>query len=754
MDPIDLKFGNPNAAYLVIFVVFIAAIGIWSAIASRSARSKFASGAVGEDRIPRGSTWISMCLSILGLTFLCFALTDFRWGKADVVVQQQGLEVMFILDVSKSMLARDASPDRLTRAKQQIKDIVNEMAGDRIGLVAFAGGADQLVPMTKHYSDFTEALDLASPDSIQLGGSQLGEAIKEAGKGFMSKTNGHKTIVIFTDGEDHESNPVAAAKALHQETGARIFTIGLGDVLGSLVPDIDPSLGTTYVRHDGEPVRSKLNGKILQQIADSSNATYIPAGTRRVNMADFYHRFVANVDKQDFESAKFKAYLPRFQWFAFVGFLLLVSEAIWSTRSRRTNKRAPAVVSVALFAVFANSMLSPSLAIGQTTADTQQQNQRSVAKQINQANQLIADGKSPQAVKLLSEMDETVVDAQGYVDQRDYNLGVAYYRGGDLESAASYFANTARSKNTDIAARSRYNLGNTLYSQAMSSLFTPDENQSGEGQSASSEKLERVKQNLKQAISSYRSALRIQPNSEEGKDARANIEVAYQALKELQEAEEQEPDSQDQQNKEQEENQDQEENKEQQESADQNQDNSDQQDQENKEQQEDGQQEDDQQEDGQQQGDNQQQENQSGEPGESEPQDGNSDAGDQPNDKNDPKSGENQQDQSGENDGDQSQENQNQPEQSGDKDDGTGEDEAPIDGELKSAGDDKEGPPPQPSLSGQARDTAKISKGEALKMLQALRDREMERKRVQLQRARLIRERLRNYRQFQVEKDW
>ena len=145
------------------------------------------------------------------------------------------------------MLAEDATPNRLRRAKQQIKDMVDEMAGDRVGLVVFAGEADQAVPLTSHYDDFKQVLDSVGPHSVPVGGSQLSVAIESAAKAFIGKTSDHKTIVLLTDGEDQESDPVQLAKDLHQQEGVRVFTIGLGDIdRGARIPDAQ-SRSQSYV---------------------------------------------------------------------------------------------------------------------------------------------------------------------------------------------------------------------------------------------------------------------------------------------------------------------------------------------------------------------------------------------------------------------------------------------------------------------------------------------------------------------------
>ena len=274
----------------------------------------------------------------LSILLLIFALTDVRWGKVWREVPQTGIELMFVLDVSRSMLAEDVTPSRLSRAKQQISDTIDELAGDRIGLVVFAGQARQLIPMTSHYDDFKQSLQSVDTNSVRRGGSRLGDAIRVATEGFLSKTNDHKAMMILTDGEDQESTPLAASKQAFDKHGVRIFTIGLGDLeQGARIP-IRSEQSRSYLQHEGQQVWSKLNGKVLAEIATTTDGAYIPAGTKRVNMADVYHNYIANVEQQEFESAKINSYAARYQWFVGPALLLVLLDIFWPViRARRSR---------------------------------------------------------------------------------------------------------------------------------------------------------------------------------------------------------------------------------------------------------------------------------------------------------------------------------------------------------------------------------------------------------------------------------
>lgn len=331
----DIQIGNPQQLWLLSFVAIGLLLTAWAIVSRRRAALKFATARLRKLILPSGSQlrhWLSAVFVAACLSLLTMALLDIRWGKTWREVPQKGLEIMFVLDVSRSMLAEDVVPNRLDRAKQQIKDMLDEMAGDRAGLVIFAGEPRQSVPMTSHYEGFKQALNSVGSHSIRLGGSRLGDAIALAANGFLNKTNDHRTMIVFTDGEDQESEPVDIARKLNAERGIRIFTVGLGDMdQGARIPDEESRQG--FVQYEGQQVWSKMNGQILNQIATETGAAYIPAGTKRVNMSDVYHRYVANIDKQEFETAKINAYVARYQWFIAPALAFLLLEVLISTRS-------------------------------------------------------------------------------------------------------------------------------------------------------------------------------------------------------------------------------------------------------------------------------------------------------------------------------------------------------------------------------------------------------------------------------------
>lgn len=321
-----------NWLWLVIGLIALAAITSgWN----RRAKTRFATAEMIDRIFPKPNfrrQLISGLLVVTTLLLLVVCVVDIRWGKVRRDVPQRGIELMFVLDVSRSMLASDVTPSRLKRAKQMIKDTIDEMAGDRIGLVVFAGEPRQRIPLTSHYDDFKQALDEVGPHNVARGGSRLGDAIRLATEGFLTKTNEHKAILLLTDGEDQESNPVDAARKAEQEQGIRIFPVGLGDLVqGARIP-LDAEDGSGYLQHEGQQVWSKLNGAVLTEVAEVTGGAYIPAGTKRVNMADVYHGYIANIEQKDFTTAEIDSYEARYQWFLAPALLLLLAEVVISTR--------------------------------------------------------------------------------------------------------------------------------------------------------------------------------------------------------------------------------------------------------------------------------------------------------------------------------------------------------------------------------------------------------------------------------------
>ena len=206
-------------------------------------------------------------------------------GGTEVVARGPGADVVVALDVSRSMLAEDAAPSRLARAKADVRELLDRVAGHRVGLVAFAGRASVICPLTTDYGYFHLALKGVDTRSVARGGTRIGDAVRKAVEVFGPNRGAPRLLLLITDGEDHDSFPLDAADEAVR-AGVRIAAIGFGSEEGSEIVLTDPDTGarTVLADDDGVPVRSRLDGALLRDIALGTQGVYVPAGTAAVDL--------------------------------------------------------------------------------------------------------------------------------------------------------------------------------------------------------------------------------------------------------------------------------------------------------------------------------------------------------------------------------------------------------------------------------------------------------------------------------------
>lgn len=245
----------------------------------------------------------------------------------------RGREVVFLLDVSRSMLAADVAPNRLERAKWMIRDCLAVLEGDRVALVAFAGATEVVCPLTMDYAFFEMRLDAITPDTVRLGGTKIGDAIRTVMRTvFRDGAGTHRDIILITDGEDHESAPVEAAR-LAGEAGIRILAIGLGDPeRGARIP----IPGTNrVVREDGRAVTTRMSpGQIRAIAAQTPGGASLPVGTRDVRLEEVYRSFARQADRAELQVQELLRYRERFSYVLLAAFVLLLLEPLVGERRR------------------------------------------------------------------------------------------------------------------------------------------------------------------------------------------------------------------------------------------------------------------------------------------------------------------------------------------------------------------------------------------------------------------------------------
>ncbi len=274
---------------------------------------------------------------IAAMVFVVLALARPQWGRTESEVKRQGRDVCFLIDVSKSMLAEDLAPNRLERSKIWVQDVLTAARGDRIAIVAFAGEAVVKCPLTHDYGFAATALRDLSPDSVSRGGTLIGDGIRKClEEVFEEDDPSFKDIILITDGEDHESFPVDAAKKAG-ESGVRVIAIGIGDESsGRPIQVTDPKTGQkTAVKYKGETVMSRLDPKTLRDIASASkDGVYFNVATGTIDLDQVYKRLVRQAEQKELETTRQERFEDRFQVFLAVGLGLLAMGYLVRERGR------------------------------------------------------------------------------------------------------------------------------------------------------------------------------------------------------------------------------------------------------------------------------------------------------------------------------------------------------------------------------------------------------------------------------------
>jgi len=330
-----MQFGNPRA-FLLFWI--LPALLLFYSLLFRERRSaleaflgKTLSGRllVGVSPLKRRLKAILIALSIL---FTIFALAEPKWGFEIREIKRRGADMVVALDVSKSMLAEDVKPNRLSRAKLEIENLFGELAGDRVALVPFAGSSFIQCPLTVDYATLKLFLDDVNVTSIPRGGTDIGGAIHKAIEAFEAGGEGGRVILLVTDGEDHGKaleGPLKEAK----EKGITIYPIGIGRPEGAPIPSPEAEGKTAYVRNrEGGVVLSKLDPKLLEQIAFATGGKGGVIGSGDFSLEDLYTHEIAKLDKAERETQQKKEYHHRFQWPLSIAIALLFFEGILSER--------------------------------------------------------------------------------------------------------------------------------------------------------------------------------------------------------------------------------------------------------------------------------------------------------------------------------------------------------------------------------------------------------------------------------------
>jgi Ca-activated chloride channel family protein len=434
-----------------------------------------------------------VCL-LLGVILAIVALARPQWGFDWQEVKQRGVDIVVAIDTSKSMLAEDIAPNRLERAKFAARELMQRARADRLGLVAFAGGAFLQCPLTIDDAAFEQSVAALDVNVIPQGGTALAEAIEVAQTAFKEGEN-FKVLVMFTDGEDQDSGAVEAAQKAGAE-GLQIFTIGIGSTDGDLLRIKDGKGRTDFIRDEqGNVVKSRLDEKLLRQIASQTSAGfYLPLiGAKAIDT--LYEKGIAPLPKTESKEALVRHYHERFQWPLGLSIIFLIAEMLFPERKRESGRARSGSKSAGLSQVAAVVLVLASIG--------------NAAGSPGRALREYQAGKYDQALKDYEELLKHHAD-----DPRlHFNAGAAAYRNRQFDQAAKHFDASAASPDLKLQGLSYYNRGNALY-------------RLGDAEKDQARKME----TWKRAVQDYEYTLKLAP---EDADAKFNLEFVKKKLEEL-----------------------------------------------------------------------------------------------------------------------------------------------------------------------------------------------------------------------------
>ena len=295
---------------------------------------KFGDEALVSNLMPsyaKGKVWVRLALFSIGFFFFVIGLSRPQIGAKLKEHETKGAEIMIVLDVSNSMLAEDYSPNRLERAKLAISRIVDKLRDDRIGLILFAGDSFVQLPITTDYVSAKMFLNSISTDSVPVQGTAIGDAINTAMRSFSVQSEKSRAIIIITDGENHEDDPISAAEQA-AEMGVRVYTIGVGSPEGKPIP-MD---GELLKDKNGEIVVTRLDEKVLQDVAQAGNGVYVRAGNTEFGLNPIIDN-IRKLEDERYSSVVFEEFDEQFMYFLGIALFFFVLEMLIGDRKSRKH---------------------------------------------------------------------------------------------------------------------------------------------------------------------------------------------------------------------------------------------------------------------------------------------------------------------------------------------------------------------------------------------------------------------------------
>lgn len=332
-----MRFAQPALLHLLWGVVLLGIFFYWRTAYHKGLLRRFAQEQLLKD-IAAGFSpgrFVGKKVLMLAVFFWAvLALARPQWGFQWQEIKRQGLDIIIAIDASKSMLTQDVKPNRLQRTKLAVQDLLKKLKGDRVGLIAFAGDAFMMCPLTADYAGFLLSLNDLDVHSIPRGGTNLSRALEEALKSYKDVPNQYKAVIIITDGENLEGDPLSWAKKA-KESGIKVYCVGIGTKEGELIQIVNESGGTEFLKDaQGNFVKSRLNETFLQQIALTSGGTYVRSSGAESGLDVIYDQELVQWQRREIESRMEKRFFERFQIPLTLALLCLLGETCLTTRKK------------------------------------------------------------------------------------------------------------------------------------------------------------------------------------------------------------------------------------------------------------------------------------------------------------------------------------------------------------------------------------------------------------------------------------
>lgn len=331
-----MEWRAASLLWLLALVPMAAAFFVWALRQRRAALQRFAEARLLAALVPdldqRRQLWRAALL-VIAVALMLVALAGPRWGFHWEEVHREGVDIVVALDTSRSMLTEDVKPNRLERSKLAVEDLLKQLHGDRIGLIAFAGSAFVQCPLTLDYEAFAESLHAVNVGIIPKGGTALAEAISTGMEAFEGHQGKHEALILITDGEDHEGKIDDAAKQAADQ-GVKIYTVGIGTPDGELIPLTVDGQQTFLKDRHRQVVKSRLDEETLQKVATATGGAYVHAAGPDLGLDEVYTEFIGKMEKRELQSTMQRRFEDRFQLPLLIAVALLVLDPLVGDRRR------------------------------------------------------------------------------------------------------------------------------------------------------------------------------------------------------------------------------------------------------------------------------------------------------------------------------------------------------------------------------------------------------------------------------------